>query len=222
MSQFVDGNTKSFTASTAIAKYLRVALSAGQLIAAGAAVPEIGTLEDASFAAGDVRAVRLRSAAGTVKMVASGAITAGAYCFGAASGKISASAGGTPIGIALEAASADGDVIEVLRETDLMPRAAAVAAAGSAQGDAAALTGMVNVVSAADGTKGVILPSAAEGLVIHVYSSVATNGLKIYPPSSGTINDGSANAAITIEGKTMAYCIGTSATNWAVIFTANT
>ena len=41
----------------------------------------------------------------------------------------------------------------------------AVAAAGSAQNDAAELTGVVNVVSAADGTKGVILPAAAAGLV---------------------------------------------------------
>lgn len=222
MSQYVDGNIKNFTAGAAIAQHLRVKLSAGVLAAAGAADVEIGTITDASFASGDIRGVRLRSASGTGKMVAAAAITAGVIVYGAAGGKISATAGGVPLGIALEAASADNDVIEVLRDTDILPRAAAVAAAGSAQGDAAALTGVLNIVSGADGTKGVILPTCAEGLQYFVYNSVATNGLKIYPATGGDINDGTANAAITIEGKTLAIFIGTDATTWACSFTVNT
>ena len=53
----------------------------------------------------------------------------------------------------------------------------------------------VNVVTGADGTKGVILPAAIAGIQVDVYSSVATNGLKIYPASGDDINDGTANAS---------------------------
>lgn len=98
----------------------------------------------------------------------------------------------------------------------------AVASAGSAQGDAAALSLGANVVSGADGTKGVILPTPVAGDVVEVYSSVATNGLKIYPHSGGDINDGTGNAAVTIEGKTFSRFVAVDGTTWAAMFTANT
>jgi hypothetical protein len=115
MSQFVHGPTKSFPANAAIAKFLRVKLlSTGKFDTAGAADIDLGTLEEASFVAGDMRAIRLRNAEGTKKMVANGAITLGVDVFAAASGKISATPSGFHLGMALEAATADGDVIEVL------------------------------------------------------------------------------------------------------------
>jgi len=115
MSQQVSVPTKAFPANGAVAKYLRVKLlSTGKFDVAGIADSEIGTLEEASFAAGDMRSVRLRSAEGTRKMVASGAITLGAAVYADASGKISATASGFHVGIALEAAAANNDVIEVL------------------------------------------------------------------------------------------------------------
>ena len=96
----------------------------------------------------------------------------------------------------------------------------AITPAGTIQGDATALVGgKVNVVTGADGTKGVIL---AGGDVLYVYSATATNGLKIYPESGSAINGGTANAAITIEGKTLAIFVRTSPTDWAAIFTVNT
>lgn len=116
MSQHVETNTKTFTAGAAIAKYLRVKLSNGKLAVAGIADREIGTMEDASFADLDVRAVRLVSASGTCKVVASAAISAGALVYTAASGKVGPSASTAyVIGTALEAAAADGDVIEIVR-----------------------------------------------------------------------------------------------------------
>lgn len=99
-----------------------------------------------------------------------------------------------------------------------------VAAAGNSQGTATALAYLVNNVTGADGTKGVILPSnpgTTCSRFVVVYNSVATNGLLVYPPSSGTINGGTANAAVTIEGKTLALFFSTGATNWAAIYTAN-
>lgn len=98
-----------------------------------------------------------------------------------------------------------------------------VASAGSVQGDAASLTGGFNTVTGADGTKGVILPPAvAGGPPVYIYNAVATNGLKFYPATGDTLNGGSANAALTMEGKTLAVCYPVDATNWAVDFVANT
>lgn len=101
-------------------------------------------------------------------------------------------------------------------------QAGSVAATGSNQGTAASLAYAVNNVTAADGTKGVILPAATAGKLVYVYNSVATNGLPIYPATGETINGGSANAAITIEGKTLAILVGSGAGNWGAVFTANT
>ena len=113
MASYVDTNTKAFTAGAAIGQYLRVVLSSGKLAAASASQQMLGTLEDASFADLDVRSVRLRTAAGTRKMVASEAITAGNPVYAAASGKIAAD-GSVMEGIALETCTTDGDIIEVM------------------------------------------------------------------------------------------------------------
>lgn len=99
----------------------------------------------------------------------------------------------------------------------------AVAAAGTNQATGGALSAnAMNVVSAADGTKGVTLPTAVAGKTLRVYSSVAANGLPVYPASGGTINSGSVDASVTIEGQTLAIFEATTATNWAAIYTANT
>ncbi len=98
---------------------------------------------------------------------------------------------------------------------------ASLAAAGNSQGTAAAVTNRVTTVTASDGTKGVILPANVIGRRYSVYNSVATSGLPVYPPSSGTINGGTANAAVTIEGKTLAEFVVLTSTNIAATFTAD-
>jgi hypothetical protein len=113
MSQYVDTNTKAFTAGAAIDQYLRVKISSGVLVVATAADQALGTMEVESFASGDVVSVRLSSAAGSRKMVASGAITAGNLVYAAASGKV-ASSGTVVEGIGLETSTTDGDIIEVM------------------------------------------------------------------------------------------------------------
>ena len=117
MSQYVDGNEKSFIADEAIAVHLRVKLdSDGRVTVAGLADKEIGTAVTPAFAAGDPVTVRLRSGAGTHKMVAVEALAIGATLYTEAAGKVQDTAQATAfqIGTALEAATADGDVIEVL------------------------------------------------------------------------------------------------------------
>jgi hypothetical protein len=119
MSQIVLGPYKTFTAGAALAEHLRVKLSSGKLVAAGTGTSdegvEIGTIVEEAFADGDKRKVHLRSAGGTTKMVAAGPITQGAAVYGAAGGKIDDAANGSAIGVALEAATAANDVIEVVR-----------------------------------------------------------------------------------------------------------
>lgn len=115
MTQCVQGPVKTFTAGAALGVNIRVKLSSGKVVAAGAGEASIGTTEGVSYADGDKIAVRLWTAEGTRKVVAGAAITAGATIYGAASGKVSSTSSGTALGIAGEAAGADGDTIEMIR-----------------------------------------------------------------------------------------------------------
>jgi hypothetical protein len=77
---------------------------------------------------------------------------------------------------------------------------AAVAAAGSAQTDATALNAGMNMVTAADGTKGVILTGQV-GDEVWVFNNSGST-LKVYPPTGAAISVsgtgvGSANAAFS-------------------------
>lgn len=116
MSQMVETPTRTFTTGAALARYLRVVLSAGKLAAAGIADRELGQTERRTYADGDAVAVRLRNAPGTCIMIANAALAVGADVFTAAAGKVGASAStARKIGTALSASAADGDAIEVLR-----------------------------------------------------------------------------------------------------------
>ena len=119
MSQFVETPTKTFKAGAAIVQFLRVKLTSSKLAEAGAEDGEIGTIEAKSFADGDIRAVRLATAQGTAMMVANGTIAAGATVYGASGGKVGTTVNSHLIGVALEAAGADDDIIEVLRNAKL-------------------------------------------------------------------------------------------------------
>lgn len=116
MSQFVEAPTRTFTAGAAIGKYILVKLSSDKLAVAGLAEEWIGVLENESFADLDKRAVRLRSAQGTMKCVASGAFSSAAVVYGRAAGKVDdiSTSSAIRVGIALEAATAAGDIVEVL------------------------------------------------------------------------------------------------------------
>jgi predicted RecA/RadA family phage recombinase len=93
---------------------------------------------------------------------------------------------------------------------------ATVAAAGSTAGDAAAITAQYTRVTAADGTKGVILPVGVANLLMVVENSVAGSALKVYPDTGGTINSESANVAVSVGGGQRALFIATAALTWVV------
>lgn len=120
MSQFADGNYKTFEADAAVALYQRVKLdSDGKVTVAGLADLDIGTAVKPAFAAGDLVTVKLRTGSGTHKMIVSEAVAAGALLYTESDGEVQDTAQATayPIGTALEAATADQDVIEVLYNT---------------------------------------------------------------------------------------------------------
>lgn len=239
MSQRNRSGEDSFpSADATIGDYLRLIVNSSRQVTLAGATDQSHCISEPTSprvaAAGDMQSVLMRNGQGTRFMVASEAITCGNTVYAAAAGKIAAS-GSVPEGIALESSTADGDVIEVLPLNVLASLVGAIllnalsleagsaAAAGSTQADATALgsAAIGHTVSAADGTKGVKLPTAVAGDLKLVYNEHATNGLKVYPNTDDTINGGAADAAVTIEGKTLAIFWATSAVNWAAIFTAN-
>ena len=79
--------------------------------------------------------------------------------------------------------------------------AGTLAATGSAQGDAALILTTCTLVTAADGTKGVILPAMNIGESCEMFNNAGST-LKVYPPTGSAIcvngtGLGSANAAFS-------------------------
>lgn len=90
------------------------ATDGGVALAIAASIP-LGTIDNIAPATGQRQSVLLLGKGATKKMVANGAITAGARVFTAAAGKVSPTHGATfcQVGVALTAAGADNDIIEV-------------------------------------------------------------------------------------------------------------
>jgi len=111
-----DTGFKAFTVgASALSAGQRVALSSGLAVAAGATNGSSIGVALADAAANGIVTVKLNTASGTFEMRAAGAITSGAAVYPAASGNIAGTASSNvTIGIALEAATAANDVIEVL------------------------------------------------------------------------------------------------------------
>lgn len=87
-----------------------------------------------------------------------------------------------------------------------------LAATGSTQGDAAAITTDAVVVSAADGTKGVILPNTEAAIVV-IYNDAVSN-LKVYPPSGAEINALGTDTAYSLATASSAVFYRLSSTRW--------
>jgi hypothetical protein len=116
MSQYNETGIKTFTASGAITANTLVKLSsAGVVATAGLAEAPIGVALETVATTKDV-AVKLLNTQGTVKIMTDDAVTVGALVYGQASGKCDDASGSSAviIGRALEAATADGDIIEVI------------------------------------------------------------------------------------------------------------
>lgn len=102
---------------TALAKYIRVKWSGTALAACSGTERGIGTLAD-TVLSGDTK-VTVIPWHPARKMVAAGAFAIGADIYGAASGKVDDTVTTNLVGIALEAASGDGSIVEVLPVAEL-------------------------------------------------------------------------------------------------------
>lgn len=91
-----------------------------------------------------------------------------------------------------------------------------VAAAGANQGNAAAMSADFVLVTAADGTKGVILPVPVAGRVLMLKNNVNAV-LKVYPNSGGQINAVGADNAMSLAALVGAVFVASSATQWFTI-----
>jgi hypothetical protein len=90
-----------------------------------------------------------------------------------------------------------------------------IAAAGSTQAAATALTKTVNIVSTSTAVSaiGVRLMTAAAGLVIYVVNASA-NAITIYPATGANIDTLAANAGFTLGAGGKLAIVGSSATQW--------
>lgn len=178
MTSHVETNTRGFpTGGTAIARHLRVKLSAGVLAVAGIADEDIGTIEYDVFTSSTEASVRLKSATGTRKMVAAGAFSAGAVLYAAASGKVDDVVTAQRVGIALGAATAAGDIIEVLTDW-AAPRVVGGEIALDGAGATPVTTGLTTILAAHASVK---TASALADDIVTVAVNWTGGTLSLYP-----------------------------------------
>lgn len=173
----------SLAAGTAVTKNLLAKLNTSTGVAdlCGATDIPIGQTMDTVDAA-EMQGIRLMSA-GTLELTASGAISKGVPVFTDASGKISATAadGARCVGISMDAATADGDIIGVL------PSAVAASLiiqdlSASTLGSALATTGATNsspygFTTAAQADTLIALVNALRADLIAIRADLVASGL---------------------------------------------
>lgn len=122
---------------------------------------------------------------------------------------------GTYMGLCVATAASGDDhgYVDLNAQTNLLA-VTAVTAAGSVIGDAAQLSQGLNVVTGADGTKGVILPTAVPGMQVYI-KGVTAGVLKVWPKTGAQINAVGASTAMSLaSGATPAILVASSATQW--------
>jgi hypothetical protein len=94
---------------------------------------------------------------------------------------------------------------------------AAVTAAGTVIGNAAALSAGINVVANTNNANAVILPVAAAGMVVIVCGTVANTTLPVFPQVNSAIGALTANAACTLDTRLSGPAgifVATNTTQW--------
>lgn len=91
-------------------------------------------------------------------------------------------------------------------------------AAGSASTDAYAIVANLTLFTTVASSTGAILPATAEIYDAYEVGNGGAQTLKIYPPSGGKINNGSADAAISVVAGKGAYLKRMDSVNWIAMF----
>lgn len=120
MSQYNEDGNKGYVATAAIADGLCVKLSSGNVVVATAATDKIIGVTVGAVAAGETGTIRLRSAAGTMKVKLAGTVTVGARLTSNGAGALIATttAADEVVCIAMEA-GVSGDFIEAMPATNV-------------------------------------------------------------------------------------------------------
>jgi len=189
---------------------------AGQGSAAGGAASVVGGVGGATGAGG---AVAVTGGAGGATSGTGGAvvIAAGAGSGGNANGGALTLRGGAKNGSGADGAIAIGDSNTASITMGKMPRipTATVAAAGTVQGDAAAIVEGFTLVTGSTNA-GVKLPSAVAGMQVIIKNNVGGN-MKVWPNTSDAINAITADAAFTMATLTSCLFVAYDATTWYTI-----
>jgi hypothetical protein len=90
---------------------------------------------------------------------------------------------------------------------------AAVAAAGTVQSDATALTKTINLVVTGTSNQGVRLPTALAGMVIYVTNTTGAT-IKVYPATGAAINNLAVNTAMTVGTGATVHLIAPTTSQW--------
>jgi len=118
MATYENIRTKTGIVGTAITIFRLVSLAAdGQMDHTAATAEPHGVACESVSTVGAAFPYALPDS-GTVKVEASAAIAVGAQLEAAADGKVVTASGGVPVGVAMSAASADGEIIEVQLHVD--------------------------------------------------------------------------------------------------------
>ncbi len=180
MSIEVQGNVATYVAGEALVGFRRVKLNSSRAAVYSDAGEEwIGVTVEAA-ANGNNIGVRLKNGPGTFKMMAAGGFAILAVLYGAVDGKVDDVASGLPVGRALEAATADGDVAEVSIEgealgdhsLDMEMPSVEIVASSVGKG----IPFLINFRPAAAGTLAYTVPAAKKLRVIAVLPCVKTGG----------------------------------------------
>lgn len=94
----------------------------------------------------------------------------------------------------------------------------AITAAGSTIADAASLPGAVNIITTAAASTGVLLPDLKGPVCVVAVVNKGANTVNVYPPTStGTINNGSAGAAVTLATNKAGVFFSTGTGTWLFV-----
>lgn len=95
---------------------------------------------------------------------------------------------------------------------------ASITAAGSTIADAAALPGAVNIITTAAASTGVILPDLKGPVCVVAVVNKGASTVSVYPPTAaGTINGGTAGAAVTLATTKAGIFFSTGTGTWLFV-----
>ena len=95
-----------------------------------------------------------------------------------------------------------------------------ISAAGTTQGTATALVADINLVNTVAASSGVQLYNGMIGDSQQVFNDQALTSLTVYPPTSGTINQMSANTGHLLAPNTACEYFKVSKTRWVGVLSA--